>query len=86
MNKKEIFTVALITVVALGIMEIACRIIGVGNQPESDFRFYIRQVDNDLRLDYVVEDPLLIMIRKSLLMFSGFSVWATPPPLVMEFL
>ena len=63
-EKKDILIVVLITVVSLGIMEIACRILGTSGNANADFRFYIRQVDNDLRLDYVVEDPFLMWALK----------------------
>ncbi|MEW6078379.1 MAG: SGNH/GDSL hydrolase family protein [Thermodesulfobacteriota bacterium] len=60
MKKKDLLIIGLITMAALGMMEIACRVYGSARNADSDFRFYIRHVDNDLRLDYIVEDPLLM--------------------------
>jgi lysophospholipase L1-like esterase len=64
MKKRDILIIGLITVAALGIMELACRQYGSARLADSDFRFYIRHVDNDLRLDYIVEDPLLMWSLK----------------------
>jgi lysophospholipase L1-like esterase len=64
MKKKDILIIALITMALLIVMEIACRLLGGNRFADSDFRFYVRNVDNDLLLDYVVEDPLLMWSLK----------------------
>jgi lysophospholipase L1-like esterase len=64
MKKKELLIIGLITVAALGMMEIACRVYGSARNADSDFRFYIRHVDNDLEVDFIIEDPLLMWALK----------------------
>ena len=64
MKIRQILIVGLITAALLGIMEIACRIFWSERPAVSGFHFYIHQVDNDLRLDFVTEDPLLMWSLK----------------------
>ena len=64
MKKKDFFIIIIITAALLIFMEIACRLLGANRFTDSDFRFYVRNVDNDLFLEYVVEDPLLMWSLK----------------------
>lgn len=40
--------------------EIACRVFDLAGKTDADFRFYVRQVDNDVAVGYNAEDPLLM--------------------------
>lgn len=64
MKIKQILTVGLITLSILGTMEMACRFFGASQRTNGGFQFYVRQVDNDLRLDYIIENPLLMWSLK----------------------
>ena len=50
-----------VSVVALvTISEIACRVFDVASKTDADFKFYVRQVDNDVAVGYNTEDTLLM--------------------------
>ncbi|MBN1363630.1 MAG: SGNH/GDSL hydrolase family protein [Syntrophaceae bacterium] len=73
MKKKDVLIIVLITAALLITMEITIRLLeeirADSNsrfyiRADSDFRFYVHSVDNDLFLDYIVEDPILMWSLK----------------------
>lgn len=46
--------------VLVAICEIACRVFGLAEKTDADFKFYVRQVDNDVAVGYNTEDALLM--------------------------
>ena len=42
------------------ILEFVCRIFNLTNDSDLGFKFYIRNVDNDIRISYINEDPLFM--------------------------
>lgn len=51
-------------VVFLGILEIICRAIDSTSNFDVGFKFYVRNVDNDIELPYIIEDPLFMWSLK----------------------
>ena len=68
--KKRIYNSALALiscVLFFAACEAACRFLQLTDKIDSDFKFYIRYVDNDLRqYDFIKEDPLLMWSLKPL--------------------
>jgi len=48
------------TLLFFGTVELICRVLDLSDFLDADFTFLIRDVDDDLELDYMVEDPLLM--------------------------
>ena len=53
----------------ISFMEFICRNLGLTDLSDVGFKFYVRHVDNDIRLPYMIEDSLLMWIPKVLYLF-----------------
>lgn len=57
---RKLLLALLSIVVFFGITELLCRALNLSEKVDTDFKFYVRHVDNDLECEFMTEDPLLM--------------------------